>query len=85
MKSTTSTVTTSLLILITFFHGKVVMACYIDFRKYSWLTYSWQENGRYSIPCVLFARSIDIRKGKGVLVATAFITSRRCMKCVISM
>ena len=41
-------------------------------RKYSWLSYSWQENGRYCLPCVLFARSIDVRIGKGVLVETAF-------------
>ena len=41
-------------------------------RKYTWLTYSWQENGGYSLPCLLFARSIGIRKGKGVLVETAY-------------
>ena len=33
-------------------------------RKYSWLTYSRQENGGYCLPCVLFARSTDVRKLK---------------------
>ena len=46
-------------------------------RKYSWLTYSWKENGGYCLPCVLFARSIDVRKGKGVLVETAFATFKK--------
>ena len=30
-------------------------------RKYSWLSYSWQENGGDCVPCVLFARSIDLQ------------------------
>ena len=34
--------------------------------------YSRQENGGYCLPCVLFARSTDVRKGKGALVETAF-------------
>ena len=42
-----------------------------------WLTYSWQENGEYCLPCVLFARSIDVRKGKGVLVETAFTNFKK--------
>ena len=54
-------------------------------KKYSWLTYSWQENGGYYLPCVLFARSIDIifarsidiRKGKGVFVETAFTNFKK--------
>ena len=46
-------------------------------RKYSWLTYSWQENGGYCLPCVLFARSIDVRKGKRVLVETAFTNFKK--------
>ena len=76
MKSTTSTVTTSLLILITTFHVKVVMA-HQYLRKYSWLSYSWQENSGYSFPCVLFARTIGVRKGKGVLVETAFTNFKK--------
>ena len=46
-------------------------------RKYSWLTYSCQENGGYCLPCVLFARSIDARKGKGVLVETSFTNFKK--------
>ena len=41
------------------------------------MTYSWQENGGYCLPCVLFARSIDVRKGKGVLVKTAFTNFKK--------
>ena len=47
------------------------------FRKYSWLTYGWQEDGGDCLPCVLFARSIDIRNGKGVLVETAFTNFKK--------
>ena len=43
-------------------------------RKYSWLVYSRQENGGYCLPCALFAKSTDVRKGKGALVETAFNT-----------
>ena len=46
-------------------------------RKYSWLTYSRQENGGYCLPCVLFARSTDVRKGKGVFVETAFTNLKK--------
>ena len=76
MKSTTSTVTTSLLILISTFH-----------RRWSWLSTSvfvkvqlvkcWQENGGYCLPSVLFARRIDVRKGNGVLVMTAFTNFKK--------
>ena len=41
-------------------------------KKYKWLIYSRQENGGYCLPCVLFARSTDVRKGKGALVESAF-------------
>ena len=78
MKNTTSTVTTSLLILITSFHVKVVVAFYIGIWEYiAGLTYSWQENGGYCLPCVLFVRSRDIRKGNGVLVETAFTNFKK--------
>ena len=46
-------------------------------RKYSWLTYSWQENNEYYLPCVLFARSIDVWKGKGVLIEIAFTNFKK--------
>ena len=36
------------------------------------MTYSWPKNSGNCLPCVIFARGIDIRKGKGVLVETAF-------------
>ena len=42
--------------------------------RYSWLAYSQQENG---LPCVLFARSTDVWKGKGVFVETAFTNFRK--------
>ena len=45
--------------------------------KYSWLTYSWQENGGSCLPCVLFAMSMDERKGKGVLLETAFANFKK--------
>ena len=78
MKSTTSSDTTSLLILITSFHVKVGRGFLHRYlREYSWLTYSWQENGRYCLPCVLFARSMDVRKGKGVFVETAFTNFKK--------
>ena len=41
-------------------------------KKYKWLIYSRQENGGYCLPCVLFAGSTDVRKGKGALVESAF-------------
>ena len=46
-------------------------------RKYRWLTNSWQEKGGYCLPCVLFARSIDVWKGKGVLVEAAFTNFKK--------
>ena len=45
--------------------------------KYNWLIYSRQENGGYCLPCVLFARSIDTRKGKGVFVNVAFTNFKK--------
>ena len=50
--------------------------------KYSWLIYSRKENGGYCLPCVLFARSTDARKGKGVFIEAAFTN---CTKLVITM
>ena len=47
------------------------------YLRNSWLTCSWQENGGYCLPCVLFSRSIDVRKGKGVLVETAFTNFKK--------
>ena len=41
------------------------------------MTYSWQENGGYCLPCVLSTRSIDVRKGQGVLVETAFTNFKK--------
>ena len=41
------------------------------------LTYSWQGNGGYCLPCVLFARSLDVGKGNGVLVETAFTNFKK--------
>ena len=46
-------------------------------RKYKWLVYSRQENGGYCLPCVLFARSTDVRKGKGVFVEAAFTNFKK--------
>ncbi len=34
-------------------------------QRYKWLIYSQKKNGGYCLPCVLFSRSIDCRKGKG--------------------
>ena len=45
--------------------------------KYNWLIYSRQENGGYCLPCVLFARSTDTRKGKGVFVEAAFTNFKK--------
>ena len=42
--------------------------------RYNWLVYSRKENGGYCLPCVLFARSVDTRKGKGLFVEAAFTT-----------
>ena len=67
MKSTTSTVTISLLILIKFPHDGGCGFLHRCMRKYSWLIYSYQDNGENCLPCVLFARSIDVWKSKGVL------------------
>ena len=39
--------------------------------------YSRQENGGYCLPCVLFARSTDVRKGKGVFVEAAFTNFKK--------
>ena len=39
--------------------------------------YSQQQNGGYCLPCVLFARSTDARKGKGMFVETAFTNFRK--------
>ena len=36
-----------------------------------------QENGGYCLPCVLFARSTDARKGKGVFVEAAFTNFKK--------
>ena len=55
-----------------------------EWQVLSSLTYSWQGNGGYCLPCVLFARSLDVWKGKGVLVEAAFPNFKK-MKCVISM
>ena len=41
------------------------------------MIYSQQENGGYCLPCVLFARSIDSRKGKGAFVETAFTNFKK--------
>ena len=46
-------------------------------RKYKWLVYSKQENGGYCLPCVLFARSTDVRKGKGTFVESAFTNFKK--------
>ena len=46
-------------------------------RKYNWLAYSRQENGAYCLPCVLFARSTDARKSKGVFVEAAFTNFKK--------
>ena len=45
--------------------------------KYNWLTYRRQENGRYCLPCVLFARSTDTWKGKGGFVEAAFTNFKK--------
>ncbi len=45
--------------------------------KYSWLAYSQVENGGFCLPCVLFARTTDTRKGKGVFVETAFTNFKK--------
>ena len=45
--------------------------------RYSWLSYSQKENGRYCMPCVLFAKSINIRKGRGVFIETAFTNFKK--------
>lgn len=44
----------------------------LGISKYKWLIYSRQENGGYCLPCVLFARSTDVRKSKGALVEAVF-------------
>ena len=36
--------------------------------KYPWLRYSEQDNGGYCLPCVLFARSTNLRSDPGMLV-----------------
>ena len=36
--------------------------------KYPWLRYSEQDNGGYCLPCVLFARSTNLRSDPGILV-----------------
>ena len=40
------------------------------YEKLQLVDLQWQENGGYCLPCVLFARSIGVRKGKRVLVET---------------
>ena len=35
------------------------------------------ENSGYCFPCVLFAKSIDVRKGKGVFIETAFTNYKK--------
>ena len=46
-------------------------------RRYKWLIYSQQQNGEYCLPCVLFARSTDVRIGKGAFVETAFTNFKK--------
>ena len=46
-------------------------------RKYKWLRYSKQDNGGYCLPCVLFARSTNVRKGKGTFIDTAFTNFKK--------
>lgn len=43
----------------------------------NWLIYSRKENGGYCLPCVLFARSVDTWKGKGVFVEAAFTNLKK--------
>ncbi len=77
MKSTTSTVTPSLLILITSFHVKVVVAFYIGIEKVQLADLQLaREWWALSSLCAL-ARSIDVRKGNGVLVETAFTNFKK--------
>ena len=57
------------LILITSFHVKVVVASYTVFEKVQLVDLQLAREWWVLSCCVLFARSIDIRKGKGVLVA----------------
>ena len=52
-----------------------------NLMKYNWLIYSRQENGGHCLPCVLFARSTDTRKGKGVFVEAAFTTFKVYKVC----
>ena len=42
-----------------------------------WLSYSQKENGGYCFPCIFFAKSIDVRKGKGVFIETAFTNYKK--------
>ena len=40
-----------------------------QYLRSKWLVYSQQQNGGYCLPCVLFAKSTDVRKGKGAFGA----------------
>ena len=51
---------------------------YRSLRKYNCLVYSKQENGGYCLLCILFARSVDAQKGKGVFVEAAFKVYKLC-------
>ena len=46
-------------------------------HRYLIRSYSQKENGGYCMPCVLFAKSIDIRKGRGVFIETAFTNFKK--------
>jgi len=46
-------------------------------RRYKWLAYSKKDNWGYCVPCVLFATSADVRKGKGAFVETAFTNFKK--------
>ena len=41
------------------------------------MIYSQKKNGGYCLPCVLFSRSIDCRKGKGTFVEMAFTNFKK--------
>ena len=71
MKSPTSTVTSSLLILIQVSMCRWLWLSTFIFDKVQLVDLQLAREG-YCLPCVLFARSIDVWNGKGVLVETAF-------------
>jgi hypothetical protein len=41
------------------------------------LVYSRKENGGYCLCCIIFARSVDTRKGKGVFVEVTFTNFKK--------